>query len=58
MEKEIALEQAFNYYDAIVQSDISKVDNINRNPERVKKLMRTYARNMGTQASTETLKVI
>ena len=56
MEKEIALEQAFDYYDAIVQSDISKVDNINRNPERVKKLMRTYARNMGTQASTETLK--
>lgn len=44
MEKEIALDQAFDYYDAIVQSDISRVDNINRNPERVKKLMRTYAR--------------
>lgn len=56
MEKEIALEQAFDYYDAIVKSDISRVDNINRNPERVKNLMRTYARNMGTQASTETLK--
>lgn len=56
MEKEIALEQAFDYYDAIVQSDISRVDNINRSPERVKNLMRTYARNMGTQASTETLK--
>lgn len=56
MEKEIALEQAFDYYDAIVQSDISRVDNINRNPERVKKLMRTYARNLGSQASNETLK--
>lgn len=56
MEKEIALEQAFDYYDAIIQSDISKVDNINRNPERVKKLMRTYARNLGSQASNETLK--
>ena len=56
MEKEIALEQAFDYYDAIVQSDISRVDNINRNPERVKNLMRTYARNLGTQASNETLK--
>lgn len=56
MDKEIALDQAFDYYDAIVQSDISKVDNIERNPERVKKLMRTYARNMGSQASSETLK--
>ncbi len=56
MEKEIALEQAFDYYDAIVQSDISRVDDINRNPERVKNLMRTYSRNLGTQASNETLK--
>lgn len=56
LEKEIALEQAFDYYDAIVQSDISRVDNINRNPERVKNLMRTYARNLGSQASNETLK--
>lgn len=56
MEKEIALEQAFDYYDAIVQSDISRVDNINRNPERVKRLMRTYARNLGSQASNETLR--
>lgn len=56
MDKEIALEQAFDYYDAIVQSDISRVDNVNRNPERVKMLMKTYARNLGTQASNETLK--
>ncbi len=56
MEKEIALEQAFDYYDAVVESDISRVDNTNRNPERVKKLMRAYARNIGTQASNETLK--
>ncbi len=56
MEKEIALEQAFDYYDAVVESDISRVDNTNRNHERVKKLMRAYARNIGTQASNETLK--
>lgn len=56
MEKDIALEQAFDYYDAIVQSDISRVDNITRNPERVKKLMKSYARNLGTQASNETLR--
>lgn len=56
MEKEIALEQAFDYYNAIVQSDVSKVDNVTRNPERVKHLMKTYARNLGTQVSNETLK--
>ena len=56
MDKDIALEQAFDYYDAIVQSDISRVDNVNRNPERAKKLMRAYARNLGSQVSNETLK--
>lgn len=56
MEKEIALEQAFDYYDAIVQSDISRVDNVNRNPERVKNLMKSYSRNIGSQASNETLR--
>lgn len=56
MDKDIALEQAFDYYDAIVQLDISRVDNVNRNPERAKKLMRAYARNLGSQVSNETLK--
>jgi predicted AAA+ superfamily ATPase len=56
MEKDIALEQAFDYYDAVVESDISKVDNVKRNPERVKRLMRAYARNIGTQASNETIR--
>ena len=56
MEKEIALDQAFDYYDAIVNSDISRVDGISREPTRVKNLMRSYARNVGSQASNETLK--
>ena len=56
MDKDIALEQAYDYYDAVVNSDISRVDNINRNPERAKNLMRSYARNIGSQASNETLK--
>ena len=56
MEKEIALEQAFDYYDAVVKSDISRVDGVNRNPDRVKNLMRAYARNIGTAASHETIK--
>ena len=46
-----ALEQAFDYYDAVVKSDISRADNVSRNPERVKRLMRSYARSQGTQTS-------
>jgi len=56
MEKEIALEQAVDYYDAVVYSDISRVDGIKRDPERVKNLMRAYSRNIGTSASNETIK--
>lgn len=56
MEKDIALEQAFDYYDAVVNSDISRIDGIKREPIRVKNLMRSYARNIGSQASIETLR--
>lgn len=56
MEKDVALEQSFDYYDAVVNSDISRVDNISRNPERVKLLMKSYARNIGSQATNETIK--
>lgn len=56
MDKDIALEQAFDYYDAIVNSDISRVDGVSRNPERTKNLLRSYARNIGSQVSNETLK--
>ncbi len=48
---DIALEQAFDYYDAVVNTDASRVDNIQRDPERVKRLMRSYARNQGGQIS-------
>ena len=56
MEKEIALEQAFDYFDAIVNSDISRVDDIKRDPERAKRLMKSYSRNQGTQATYTTLR--
>ena len=54
--EDIALDSTFDYYDAIINSDISRVDGVNRNPERVKNLMRSYARNIGSQASIETIK--
>ena len=56
LEGEIALEQAFDYYDAVVKSDISRADGTTRNPERVKRLMRSHARNQGSQATNALLK--
>lgn len=56
LEGEIALEQAFDYYDAVVRSDISRADGITRDPERVKRLMRSYARNQGSQATNASIK--
>lgn len=56
MAKDIALDQAYDYYDAIVNTDISKVDGVNRSPERTKNLMRSYSRNLGCPVSNETLR--
>lgn len=50
-DEEIALDQAIDYYDAVVNSDIQRVDDVNRDPERVKRLMRSYARFQGSQSS-------
>lgn len=51
----IGLSQAIDYYDAVVNSDISRVDNIERNPERAKRLLRAYARSIGTQTKLTSL---
>ena len=54
--KEVALEQAFDYYDAVTKEDIVRVDGVKRISERVQRLMRAYARHQGTQASIATLR--
>ena len=51
MRGETALEQAFDYYDGIVRSDINRADGVYKNPEFVKRLMRSYARLQGSQSS-------
>lgn len=43
----IALDQAIDYYDAIVSTDISRVDGVKRSAEKTKMLMRSYARHQG-----------
>lgn len=50
-----ALMVAYEYYKATTHKDISRVDGVSRNPERVKRLMRSYARHQGSQASLSTI---
>lgn len=54
-DEEVALSQGIDYYDAVVNEDISRVDDIKRDAEFTKRLMRSYARNQGSQASIETI---
>ena len=51
MRDEIALDQAFDYIEAVIHSDINRADNVQKNPDKVRRLMRSYARNQGTQIS-------
>lgn len=55
MRDEIALDQAIDYYESVVRFDINRADNVQKNPERVRKLMRSYARNQGSQVPNRTL---
>ena len=50
-----ALMQAKQYYKTVVGLDISRVDGVERNEELAKRLMRSYARNQGSQATLGTL---
>lgn len=55
MRNEIALDQAFDYYDAVVHSDINRADGVQKDAEKVKRLMRSYARNQGAQVPNTVL---
>lgn len=51
MEDEIALDQAFDYLAAVEKRDIQQVDGVERDPVRVHRLLRSYSRHQGAQAS-------
>lgn len=55
LEGELALDQAKDYFDAVTKSDVSRVDGVRRNTERIKLLMRSYARHQGAQAPISTI---
>ena len=51
LQGDIALDQAFDYVEAIINSDISRVDGVSRDSARVRRLLRSYARLQGTQST-------
>ena len=53
--KEYALDTSINYIEAIINEDISTVDGIDKNPERVRLLLRSLARNIATVATNTTI---
>lgn len=55
LSREDALGQAFDYYDLVCDSDVSRVDDVVRNAQRVRLLMRSYARHQGSMATVGTI---
>lgn len=55
-EKQAALQMATNYVEAVINMDVQRVDNIDKNPNRVRMLLRSLARNISTTASNETIR--
>jgi len=55
LKKTTALRVAKNYVKAICESDISRVDNVQRDPDFALRLLRTYSRHQGGQVSVGTL---
>ena len=51
-----ALFQAIDYFDAVVSADISRVDSVKRDKEKAKRFLKSYARNVGTRATLETIR--
>lgn len=56
MREKIALAQAEDYYEAVIKSDINRADGVSKNSERVKRLLRSLARNQGAQIANTMLK--
>lgn len=52
----IALRMAVDYVEAVIKHDVSRVDNVEKNPDRVRLLLRSLARNIATMATYQTIK--
>lgn len=54
-ENESALKMATNYVESVINMDVQRVDGVEKNPERVRMLLRSLARNISTMASGQTI---
>ena len=54
--EKVALRQAIDYLEGVIESDISRADGVSRNPMRVRMLLRSYARMIGSQASNTAIR--
>ena len=55
VKQDIAEKRARDYVDAVINLDVSRVDNVEKNPNKVRALMRSIARNISTDATMTTL---
>lgn len=55
LDREEALAQAFDYVEAIIKRDMSRVDNVKRDETTTRLIMRSYARNQASQATLGTI---
>lgn len=55
MDKDVSLDQAKDYVDSVAESDLSRVDGVQRNSETARRLLRSYARHQGSQATIGTI---
>ena len=55
-DKDIALQQAYDYVDAIAQVDISRVDGVSRSEASTRSLLRSYARMTSSQGTYEAMR--
>lgn len=51
----MALQMSIDYVEAIINHDISEVDGVDKNPNRVRILLRSLARNIATLATVSTI---
>lgn len=55
LEGKAALRMANSYVESVINHDVSEVDSVEKNPERVRLLMRSLARNISTIANYSTI---
>ena len=55
LEEDDALEVAINLVDELVNTDVNRVDGTEKNPDRVRAVLRSYARNISTMTAASTI---